>query len=227
MTVAVIADCHIAGPGGSPEPLLEQLEELDGESCRRLVLLGDLFQVWVAGRQYETAEIRGVVDALVRLRGRGVRLDYIEGNRDFFLRGSPYEECFDSVGDELAFRVGERRYLAVHGDGLDADDRAYRFWRWLSKNRLSRACALALPAGMTRRFIHGTERRLARTNFKHKIRIPEEVILAYAERRLAEGHDVLLLGHFHDPRHWRIANGEVRLLEAWFHSRKIHWLESV
>jgi hypothetical protein len=50
------------------------------------------------------------------------------------------------------------------------------------------------------------------------------VIRDYAERRLAEGHDVLLLGHFHEPRRWPVAGGEVRLLEAWFTSRRIEWL---
>ena len=45
-----------------------------------------------------------------------------------------------------------------------------------------------------------------------------------AERRLAEGHDVLLLGHFHEPRVWPVAGGEVRLLDAWFRSREVEWL---
>ena len=39
-----------------------------------------------------------------------------------------------------------------------------------------------------------------------------------------EGHDVLLLGHFHEPRVWKVAGGEVRLLDAWFRSREVEWL---
>ena len=38
------------------------------------------------------------------------------------------------------------------------------------------------------------------------------------------GHDVLLLGHFHEPRQLRVAGGEVRLLDAWFRSRRVEWL---
>ena len=33
--------------------------------------------------------------------------------------------------------------------------------------------------------------------------------------------DVLLLGHFHEERTWPVGNGEVRLLEAWFKSRRV------
>ena len=69
-----------------------------------------------------------------------------------------------------------------------------------------------------------TERRLAKSNFKHKARIPEEAIVRYGERRLAEGYDVLLLGHFHEPRTWRVGGGEIRLLDAWFNSRHVEWL---
>jgi predicted phosphodiesterase len=72
--------------------------------------------------------------------------------------------------------------------------------------------------------VHSTERRLSRTNFKHRAVLPEAAIRAYAERRLAEGHDVLLLGHFHEPRVWKVKGGEVRLLDAWFRSREVEWL---
>ena len=41
---------------------------------------------------------------------------------------------------------------------------------------------------------------------------------------LAEGHDVLLLGHFHEPRTFRVQGGEIRLLYAWFRSRQVEWL---
>lgn len=224
MAVAVLADAHVGGPGGPPAPLIEQLETLPGR-CARLVLLGDLFQAWVGSRHFETADIARTVECLRRLRRSGLRIDYVEGNRDFFLAGSPYADAFDSIGTEVAFATGGKRVLAVHGDGLNDRDRQYLFWRWLSKSRLVRALVLAMPGALARRFVGSTERRLAQTNFKHRVRIPEEAIRAYAARRLAEGFDLLILGHFHEPRIWKLPQGEVRLLEAWFTSRRIEWIE--
>ena len=224
MAVAVVADAHLGGPGGAAAPLLAQLAELPARGCRHLLLLGDLFQAWIGSRRFETPEISATVDLLRRLRAAGVRVDYIEGNRDFYLAASPYADAFDSVGTEVAFVAGGRRVLAVHGDGLNDRDRQYLFWRWLSKSPPVRALVLHLPGFVARRFVHSTEQRLAQTNFKHKRRIPEEAIRAYAERRLVEGHDLLVLGHFHEPRTWQVRGGEVRLLEAWFASRRIEWL---
>ena len=187
-------------------------------------MLGDIFQVWLGDPRYETADIAAVMAALERLRGHGVEVDYIEGNRDFFIAGSPYERYFDRVGLETAFEVDGVRYLAVHGDGLNDKDYQYRFWRWLSKSALSRFFWTRLPRRLAAKLVGSTERKLSDTNFKHKRRIPEEAIRAYAERRLAEGHDVLLLGHFHEERRWRVENGQVHLYEAWFTSRQVEWL---
>ena len=112
----------------------------------------------------------------------------------------------------------------MHGDGLNDRDRQYLFWRWLSKSLPVRLLVRLLPPAMARRFVLRAERRLAETNFKHRFEIPERAIRRYAERRLREGHDLLLLGHFHEERRWTVHGGEVWLLEAWFSSRRIEWL---
>lgn len=221
MSVAVLADAHLGGPGGSAAELVGQLDQLAEGDCRHLVLLGDLFHVWIGARRYETPEVRDVMAALARLRDRGMRIDYVEGNRDFFIAGSAYADVFDIVGDEVQFVAGGHRFLAVHGDGLNDRDYLYRFWNRLSKSSVSRFFMLHLPRALARWSVGVTERQLAKTNFKHKGMIPEQVIREYAQRRFQEGFDVLLLGHFHEERRWSIEGGEVRLLEAWFRSRAL------
>jgi len=213
--VALLADSHLSGPGGPAGPLVEQLRALPVQGCDRLILMGDVFQAWIGARRFETEDIRAVVAALHDLRAGGLRIDYVEGNRDFFLKDSVYSDAFDGV-----------RYLAVHGDGLNDRDWKYRFWRWLSKSRPVRFLVFRIPERLAHRLVHGTEQRLSQTNFKHRAALPEEAIRRYAERRLAEGYDVLLLGHFHEPRTWTVQGGEVRLLDAWFRSRKIEWISA-
>jgi len=224
MAVALIADAHLGGPGGPPEPLLEQLAQIALGGADELVLLGDLFQVWVGFERYETPEIRAFLESVQGVRRAGIPVHYIEGNRDFCLAEGPYREAFDSIGTEHAFESGGARYLAVHGDGLNDRDRQYLAWRWLSKSAPARFALAHVPRAVVGRFVHSTERKLTKTNFKHKQRVPEEAIRRYGERRLAEGHDVLLLGHFHEPHTWKVEGGEIRLLDAWFRSRRVEWV---
>ena len=227
MAVAVIADAHVGGPGGSAAPLVEQLEQLErpgGPECERLVLLGDLFQAWIGYPRFETPDHRRVVEVLRRLKAEGLPIHYVEGNRDFFLDRSPYADALTTLGTEIGFATGGVRYLAVHGDGLDPRDRQYRFWRRASKSFLSRAIVSRIPEHFARRLVSSTEERLSRTNLEHKREVPEAVIRAYAERRLREGYDVLLLGHFHEERHYEVSGGQVWVLNAWFNHRRVEWL---
>jgi UDP-2,3-diacylglucosamine hydrolase len=223
--VALVADAHLHGPGGEAAALLAQLRTLPAAGCGRLLLLGDIFHVWVGFPQFAPPGLAGLLEVVGELRAAGVTVEYLEGNRDFFIAGSRYARLFDSVGVETAFTAGGVRYLAVHGDGLDEGDVQYRRWRRLSKSLPVRWSIRALPARLARRLVDSTERKLAQTNFKHRIRIPEAAIRRFAERRLAEGHDVLLLGHFHEERRWEVAGGRVWLLPAWFRSRRVEWID--
>lgn len=224
MTVAVVADAHLSGPGGSASPLIHQLEALPAQGCTRLIFLGDLFHVWIGDRRFETKAIREVVAAVRRLRGAGIEVVYIEGNRDFFLGGSCYADAFDHIAQEVSFVDQGIRYLAIHGDGLNDRDWRYRFWRWLSKSFASRVLVGRIPGSWARAIVERTEKSLARGNFKHKNEIPEAAIKRYGRRRLAQGHDVLLMGHFHEQLSYQLPEGEVRLLVAWFDRREIEWL---
>jgi len=225
MSVAVVADAHLGGPGGSGRALAEQLRALRPGDCSRVVFLGDLFHVWIGSRRFETPEVSRLTPVLRELRERGIRVSYVEGNRDFFLADGAYGDLFDDYGREVSFDAAGQRYLAVHGDGLNPGDWRYRCWRRIAKSAVSRALTFRLPASLGRRLVSSTERGLARTNREHRSRIPGPLIRRHAELRLAEGHDVVLLGHFHAKRRWAVEGGEVRIADAWFNNRELLWLE--
>ncbi len=222
--LAIVADAHLCGPGGDAGPLLAQLRELPKKGCERLLFIGDLFQAWVGYPQFEPPGLAELLPLLTVLRAGGMRVDYVEGNRDFFLARSPYADFFDFVGGEVAFTVDGVRYLAGPGDGLDDKDLQYRLWRRATKSFPIRMAMRWLPARLARRLVDSTERKLAQTNFKHRLAIPTAAIERFAARRLQAGHDVLLLGHFHEERRWAVPGGEVWLLPAWFNSRRIEWI---
>jgi len=220
---AVFADCHAGRLPGDEEPFLAALEAAQNRGARAITLLGDIFHFFIAHPKFETAAIRRFLDAARRLKEAGVAVTYVEGNRDFFLRGSYAESAFRSVCDEETFEAGGRRFLATHGDLLNERDRSYRFWRFLSKNALSRAALDFVPKNMGNRLVLSVEARLYRSNFKHKTRLPVEMIRAFAGKRFRGGVDVLLLGHFHKVWTDDFEGGRVEILPAFVDERK--WME--
>ena len=220
---AVFADCHVGRRPDDDGPFLAALEEAAGRGARAISLLGDIFHFFIAHPKFETPPIARFLEAVDRLRLAGIPVTYVEGNRDFFLRGSYVEPRFRKVCDEETFQEGGRRFLLTHGDLLNEEDRPYRLWRAISKNRLSRAAIDFLPRKAANRFVWKVEARLYRSNFKHKTRLPVEMIRDFAARRFREGFDVLLLGHFHRAWSETVDGGRVEILPAFVDDRK--WME--
>jgi UDP-2,3-diacylglucosamine hydrolase len=220
---AVFADCHVGRRPDDEGPFLAALEEAAGRGARAISLLGDIFHFFIAHPKFETPAITRFLAAVDRLRAAGIPVTYVEGNRDFFLRGSYVESRFQEVCDEQTFQEGGRRFLLTHGDLLNDEDRPYRLWRAISKNRISRASIDFLPRNAANRFVWKVEERLYRSNFKHKTRLPVEMIREFAARRFREGFDVLLLGHFHRSWSETVNGGRVEILPAFVDERK--WME--
>jgi UDP-2,3-diacylglucosamine hydrolase len=220
---AVIADSHVGRRPGDEWPFLQALETVRKRGATAITLLGDVFHFFIAHPKFETPAIARFLEVARGLREAGAPVTYVEGNRDFFLRGSYAESAFGSVCDEDVFEVGGRRFLATHGDLLNDRDHAYRFWRFLSKNAVSRAAVSLVPKRAATRLVWKTEARLYRSNFKHKAHLPMETIREFAGRRFREGVDVVLLGHFHKPWVDESAGGRIEILPAFVEERR--WME--
>jgi UDP-2,3-diacylglucosamine hydrolase len=220
---AVFADCHVGRRPGDEDPFLEALEAARRRGARDITLLGDIFHFFIAHPRFETPAIARFLERMRALREAGVSVTYVEGNRDFFLRGSYVEELFQSICREQIFIAGDRHFLATHGDLLNERDLPYRFWRFMSKNPVSRAAIGFIPGTLGNRLVWGVEARLHRSNFKHKTRLPLEMIRAFARKRFRQGIDVLLLGHFHRSWAETLDSGRIEILPAFV--EEMRWME--
>jgi UDP-2,3-diacylglucosamine pyrophosphatase LpxH len=220
---AVFADCHVGRRPDDDAPFLQALDRAARDGAKSISLLGDIFHFFIAHKKFETPAITRFLRRAEELRARGVAVTYIEGNRDFFLRGSYVEPYFQSICDEETFEVGDKRFLLTHGDLLNEADLPYRFWRFLSKNRVSRFCLNFVPKAAGNRLVWRTEARLHRANFKHKQRLPVDMIRRFARRRFDRGIDVLLLGHFHKSWTEPLGRGRVEILPAFVEERR--WMK--
>jgi UDP-2,3-diacylglucosamine hydrolase len=220
---AVFADCHVGRRPGDEEPFLKALDTVRSRGARAITLLGDIFHVFIAHPKFSTPAIDRFLRKARELKEAGVAVTYVEGNRDFFVRGSYAEDAFDSVCDEELFGEGGRRFLATHGDLLNERDWPYRFWRFASKNPVSRTAIDFLPKAFANRLVWRIEARLYHSNFKHKTRLPVEMIRAFAQRRFRQGVDVVLLGHFHKSWSEAVDGGRIEILPAFVEERR--WME--
>jgi len=218
--IVVIGDSHIGLGEGAETTMIEWLDRLAGHRPGALYLNGDVFHYFIGNRKFITPAVIRFFDRLRELRDSGIAVHYVEGNRDFFLQGSIAERSVTEITLECTIDAGERRFLIVHGDMINDRDYPYRFWRRMSKNPLTRAGVRLWPERYARRFVDGVEEKLSRTNFKHKYRLPTELMKTYAARRASEGHNVVVFGHFHQKLELRDGASTVIILPAWCDSEE-------
>ncbi len=221
--IAVIADSHLGQQSGDLPPFLRALDQIRGRGAGSIYLLGDIFQYLIGDPKFSGPTLLGFLDGVRELRKAGTAIHYVEGNRDFYLRGSYLESEFDSIRPEASFEAGGRRFFLVHGDGINQRDWPYRFWRFVSKNPGARAVMKLIPGPAANRIVSKTETRLRESNFKHKSQLPADLIRSYARRRFEAGDDVVLLGHFHEAWGEELPGGEVRIVPPFLEERR--WIE--
>jgi UDP-2,3-diacylglucosamine pyrophosphatase LpxH len=218
--VAVFADAHLGQAEGDADDFLEAVSGMRPRGLTTIVFLGDIFHYFIGDARFETPLTRRVLTAWRDLASSGVSLRYVEGNRDFFLDGTRFASSFEAYGETDGLDVGGVRYAFVHGDRVNTRDLPYRFWRRLSKNPVSRRALGLIPGPVARAIVAETERRLYRTNFRHKTRLPEADLLAEGRRARRAGYERLLVGHFHVERLLEATDGIAHVLPAWLEERK-------
>ena len=116
---AFISDIHLGTRGCQAELLLEFIRELD---CETLYLVGDIVDGWKLRSGWHWPQAHNdVVQKILRLARKGVRVVYIPGNHDDRVR----DFCGVHFGglvvarDAIHEAADGRRYLVTHGDEFD------------------------------------------------------------------------------------------------------------
>lgn len=196
--IYVIGDSHIGLADGNEAKVNAWLDRLAALKPKALYLNGDLFHYLIAHAKFKTTSVEKVMAKFRELRDEhGIAIHYVEGNRDFFLKGSFVEESVTDVGLEYAIPAGTNKYLIVHGDMINDRDWQYRFWRRASKNPIMKLGVNLIPKKIARNFVDSVEKKLASSNFKHKSRVPVELMERYGKQRSSDGFTHVVFGHFH------------------------------
>jgi UDP-2,3-diacylglucosamine hydrolase len=207
----IVADLHLdLAAAEGPRAFIRWLAGLSG--VPRLVVLGDLFDVWVGPAQERLPCGPAVLDALREFVARGTRVDVVHGNRDFLLDGRFEARTGARVHPRgLVGLIGgggeARRVLLIHGDELCTQDGGYQRLRKIVRSPPITAIVPRLPLPLAA-FL---ARRLRRSSVRAVgAKLPEEKAMQESAcRALAARHsaEVVVCGHAHAFRDVNPAGG--------------------
>jgi UDP-2,3-diacylglucosamine hydrolase len=203
MALYIFSDAHLGC--GTPEEetrkiaQIEKLLDLVRADGDRLVILGDLFDFWF---EYKYVIPKGpfqVLHLLKSLRDRGLQIDYVSGNHDFWMDDFFEKQLGITVHrDTFDLTYAGRKLLLTHGDGLAKADGGYRFLKKILRNKFNIWLYRKLPpdwAYPLAKWVSGSSRGY--TSRRDHEFAPD--YSAYARTKLDSGYDIVLIGHLHIP----------------------------
>ncbi|HOP07672.1 MAG TPA: UDP-2,3-diacylglucosamine diphosphatase [candidate division Zixibacteria bacterium] len=211
MALYIFSDAHLGANDLHKEALklarLERLFALMREDADRVVILGDLFDFWF---EYKHAIPKEHHDVLCRLRDlvlRGVRVDYVSGNHDFWMGDFfPNKIGVELHRDGFDFDYDGKKVHCLHGDGLAKKDGGYRFLKCILRNPVNIWLYRKLPPDWAiplAKKVSGSSREYTSKRDMDFVSDYE----AYAMMKLNEGFDLVAIGHLHIPTIKGIGNG--------------------
>jgi len=217
--VRVVGDVHLTPE--EPEVARRFLAYLDrvAQGGGTLVLLGDLFDWWVGRRQADRqAFARAILERLGAVARAGVRLTFVEGNRDYAFDGADGLDV-EVWPDVVRTRLGGRTVVLSHGDLLCSEDRAYlRMRAWL-RSAPARWLLETLPyaaGAWCAQGLRDLSDRSTRRSPGARLGIDYGLATAWLD---GYGADALVVGHVHTGVHHRLdgtdGGRDVYVLKDW------------
>jgi UDP-2,3-diacylglucosamine pyrophosphatase LpxH len=216
-----ISDVHLGTRGCQAELLLEFIKSTD---CETLYLVGDIVDGWKLKGGWRWPQAHSdVVQKILRMARKGVRVVYIPGNHDDRLR----DFCGVHFGGVLVARdavheaADGKRYLVTHGDEFDGIVNQAKWLAYLGD--YSYRALLHLNTrwnGLRRRLGLGywSLSAFLKLKVKNALQFIDAFERAVAEEARRRGVDGVICGHIH--------HAEIRQIDGVLYVNDGDWVES-
>jgi UDP-2,3-diacylglucosamine hydrolase len=216
-----VSDIHLGAPSLSSDFEEKRKDELlrffgkVEETGSRMVIVGDLFDFWYEYKHVVPKKFFWLYAKLKEMTDRGIPIDYIAGNHDFY-QGEFFR---NSIGlrvhqDGFSEEIGGRKFLVIHGDGLALKDTGYRILKKILRNSFVQRLIRWVHPDVGFWLAHAFSKK-SREYTTSKDFGETDGMLLFAEKKLNEGYDYVIMGHNHLPKFERLGKGIYMNLGDW------------
>jgi UDP-2,3-diacylglucosamine pyrophosphatase LpxH len=200
LEIVVISDVHLGTYGCHADELLLYLKSIKPEW---LIINGDFIDGWQFSKRYFPDSHFKVLQQILKMMSRGVKVVYLTGNHDEMLRRfSGINLGNFSLNDKLLLHIGNKKLWFFHGDVFDM---SMQHGKWLAKLGgfgydililINRFVNLLLESlGYEKYSFSKKVKGSVKSALKHINNFEQTV----SEIAIENNYDYVICGHIHEP----------------------------
>jgi UDP-2,3-diacylglucosamine pyrophosphatase LpxH len=199
LDIVVLSDVHLGTYGCHAKELLQYLKTIKPQ---KLILNGDIFDIWNYSKSYFPDTHLKVIQYILKMASKGTEVIYLTGNHDDKLRNfTPLYLGNIQVLDSYHFLIGDKLAWVFHGDVFDNTTKG-----------MAKALAIAGGKGydlliLLNRLVNWCLERLGRPKasfskqIKNSVKKAVKFINHFEEKicevAIQEGNSYVICGHIH------------------------------
>lgn len=198
--LVVISDTHLGTIGSRAEELLYYLKSINPD---KIVLNGDIIDIWQFSKRYWNKYHTKVIQQLLKFISNGVEVYYIAGNHDeAFRRFLNFEMKGLKISNKLTLVLDGKKAWFFHGDVFDV---TMHYSRWITRLGGIGYDFLIFLNSTVNQFLTflGKEKLSFSKKIKNKVKAAVSFINNFentvAKIAIQNKFDYVICGHIHQP----------------------------
>ena len=215
--LVIISDVHLGTYGCHAEELLRYLKTI---KPKRLILNGDIIDMWQFSKRYWPKPHMQVIKHITGLLAKGTKITYLTGNHDEMLRKfSGFRLGSFQIANKKVLSLQGKSVWVFHGDVFDV---TMQYSKWLAKLGAIGYDTLILINSFVnfilKLFGKGkiSLSKKVKDSVKQAVKFINDFEKTAAEIAIENGYDYVICGHIHHPEIKKITTekGEVTYLNS-------------
>lgn len=215
--LVILSDVHLGTYGCHAEELLRYLKSI---KPKRLILNGDIIDMWQFSKRYWPKAHMQVVKHLTGLLAKGTKIAYLPGNHDEMLRKfAGFRLGSFQIANKVVLSLNGKSAWVFHGDVFDV---TMRYSKWLARLGAMGYDLLILINSFVNFILSlfgkgkiSLSKRV-KDSVKQAVKFINDFEVTAAGIAIDNGYDYVVCGHIHHPEIKTIRNerGEVIYLNS-------------
>lgn len=205
----VLSDIHLGTKGCRASELVQYLKSIEP---RRIVLNGDIIDIWQFKKKYFPKEHYQVIKQLMSWMGKGIPIHYIVGNHDENLRKFVGLKLGSlRISNKLVLNLDGEKAWFFHGDVFDV---TMQHSKWLAKLGAIGYDTLIIINRIVNHWLErfGRERISLSKRIKNSVKSAVKFINNFekiaSDLGIENHYDYVVCGHIHQPEIKEFSNEE-------------------